>query len=64
MAKKKKRSATMDLVKATRKADRELEYELKGAGWHAKDKAVKSQKAYDRKRNKRAVIKLIAERGL
>ena len=43
-----------DQLKAIRKADREMEYEIKGAGWHCKDKAVKSKKVYDRKKYKLA----------
>lgn len=47
---------TMEMqLKAIRKADRELEYERLGAGWHCKDRAVKSKKVYNRKRMKMAM---------
>lgn len=53
--KSKHKTITMNgQLKAIRKADREMEYELKGAGWHCKDKAVKSKKVYDRKKYKLA----------
>ena len=57
MKKSKKHNAITlnDQLKAIRKADREMEYEIKGAGWHCKDKAVKSKKVYDRKNYKIAL---------
>jgi len=57
MKKSKKHNAITlnDQLKAIRKADREMEYEIKGAGWPCKDKAVKSKKAYDRKNYKIAL---------
>lgn len=45
-----------DYMKAIKKADRELEYELNGPGWKAKDKAHKDKTKYDRKRDKKTSI--------
>jgi hypothetical protein len=45
-----------DYMKAIKKADRELEYELTGPGWKAKDKAHKDKTKYDRKRDKKTNI--------
>jgi len=44
-----KKSATNDMLNAIKKADREIEYQEKGPGWNAKDKAHKNKKKYDRK---------------
>lgn len=48
-AKTKKKDTTDSYIKAIKKADRELDYELNGPGWKAKDKAHKDKKKYDRK---------------
>lgn len=45
-----------DYMKAIKKADRELEYELNGPGWTSKDKTHKNHKNYDRKRDKKVNI--------
>lgn len=47
---------SFDYMKAIKKADRELEYELSGPGWKAKDKAHKDKTKYDRKRDKKTSI--------
>ena len=49
---KKKKGKTDDYLKAIKKADRDLGYELDGPGWNAKDKAHKNKKQYDRKDKK------------
>lgn len=50
MAENKIKKATKnDALNAIKKADRELEYQEKGPGWTAKDKAHKNKKKYDRK---------------
>jgi len=53
---KKKKSETDDYLKAIKKADRDLGYELDGPGWNAKDKAHKNKKQYDRKRDKKTSL--------
>lgn len=51
--KKNKIGGQEDYMKAVKKADRDLDYELNGPGWKAKDKTHKSKKQYDRKQNKK-----------
>lgn len=46
---KKHKGGNEDYIKAVKKADRELEYELNGPGWKQKDKIHKNKKQYDRK---------------
>lgn len=46
---KKRKASSDDYMKAVKKADREMEYELKGPGWKAKDKMHKNKSKYDRK---------------
>jgi hypothetical protein len=51
-AKKNKIGGTDSYLKAIKNADRDLDYELNGPGWKAKDKAHKNNKQYDRKKKK------------
>lgn len=44
-----KKASVNDALNAVKKADREIEYQEKGPGWTAKDKAHKNKKKYDRK---------------
>jgi hypothetical protein len=55
-AKKKKEKSNSDYIKAIKKADRELEYDLTGPGWNAKDKAHKNKSKYDRKKDKKEFL--------
>lgn len=50
-----KKSSTNDMLNAIKKADREIEYQEKGPGWTAKDKAHKNKKKYDRKNFKSGI---------
>lgn len=45
----KKRKVSLDIL-AARKANREIEYLLYGAGFHSRTKIKKSKKIYNRKR--------------
>jgi len=47
--KKKKSGSNEDYIKAIKKADRELDYELNGPGWKSKTTAHKNKKKYNRK---------------
>ena len=49
MGRKKKRKIPPQLL-AARKANREIERELLGDGFHARTRAVKNRKVYSRKR--------------
>ena len=40
---------TSDVIKATRKGNREAQFEIFGPGFHTFHKVVKSKKAYNRK---------------
>lgn len=41
-----------DIIKATRKGNREAQFEIFGPGFHSFHKVVKSKKAYSRKNYK------------
>lgn len=51
--KKKKSFGGDEYMKAIKKADRELDYELNGPGWKSKDKVHKNKAKYDRNKGKR-----------
>lgn len=53
---KKKKNINDDYLSAIQKADRELDYELNGPGWKAKDRAHKDKKQYDRKRDGKGTL--------
>jgi hypothetical protein len=57
----KKIGGTDDYLKAIKKADRELDYELNGPGWKANDKPHKNKAKYDRRRDKNFQVDDIAE---
>ena len=44
-----KKQSSDDYIKAIKKADREMEYELNGPGWKSKSKPHKNKSKYDRK---------------
>lgn len=46
---KRKKQSSDDYMKAIKKADREIEYELDGPGWKAKNRPHKNKSKYDRK---------------
>lgn len=46
---KRKKQSSDDYIKAIKKADREMEYELNGPGWKSKSKPHKNKSKYDRK---------------
>lgn len=46
---KRKKQSSDDYIKAIKKADREMEYELNGPGWKSKNKPHKNKSKYDRK---------------
>lgn len=46
---KRKKQSSDDYMKAIKKADREMEYELNGPGWKSKSKPHKNKSKYDRK---------------
>lgn len=56
MAKKNKKmviGGIEDYIKANRKASREIEIQMNGGRWVAKDRPHKNKKMYDRKRDKK-----------
>lgn len=56
MAKKNKKmviGGIEDYIKANRKASREIEMQMNGGRWVAKDRPHKNKKMYDRKRDKK-----------
>lgn len=55
-SKMKKLGVNDDYIKAIKKADRELDYELNGPGWKNKNKTHKNDKKYDRKKEKKEFL--------
>lgn len=56
MAKKNKKmviGGIEDYIKANRKVSREIEMQMNGGRWVAKDRPHKNKKMYDRKRDKK-----------
>lgn len=51
--KRKKENLNEDVIKAFRKANREIELERNGGRWIAINRPHKNKKAYDRKRDRR-----------
>ena len=49
MRRNKRRTTSLDVVKAMRRGNREAEMEILGPGFHSKDRAHKSKKTYTRK---------------
>lgn len=56
MKKKKKSSIQEDVIKAMRKANREIELERNGGRWIAVNRPHKNKKKYDRKRDSKIYL--------
>lgn len=54
--KKKKSSLQNDVIKAMRKANREIELERNGGRWIAVNRPHKNKKKYDRKRDSKIIL--------
>jgi hypothetical protein len=49
MRRNKRKTTSLDVVKAMRRGNREAEMEILGPGFHSKDRTHKSKKTYTRK---------------